>query len=199
MFLMIHLEHLMIEEKLKQAFDKYYEAPIEAWKYLVDLCEQIEFEKKDIIKQADKREEYGYFLLQGAVGMFVWNNDNYICLDLLLENNFFGDEVSLFSGKPSPIEIIALEKSSILRINKSNIEKLRQTPMGSLLFSIGDQRSLVEKELKQIELMTQTAVERYTALIQSKPELIQRISQKDIASYLGISTQSLSRIRRKLT
>ena len=188
----------MIAEKLKRVFDQYYEAPIEAWKHFAGLCELKEYAKKDVIKKADKREHYGYFLLDGAIGQFVWNNDSYICLDLIIDNDFFGDELSLFSGNPSPIEIIALEDSSVLRITKTNIDKLRQTPMGSLLFAIGDQKSLAEKEEKQIELLTLTAEERYLRLLQNKPELIQRISQKDIASYLGISTQSLSRIRRKI-
>lgn len=188
----------MIEETLKKAFDKYYEAPIAVWKYLAEQGEQVEYVKKEIIKQADKREKYGYFLIKGAVGSFVWNNDSRICLDLLIDNEFFGDELSLFSGKASSVEIIALENSTVLRISKLNIEKLRQTPMGSLLFSIGDQKAYVEKEKKQIELMTQTAKERYAKLLESRPELIQRISQKDIASFLGISTQSLSRIRRKI-
>jgi len=188
----------MIAEILKKSFDKYYDAPLEAWKYFVDLCEQLEFEKKDVIKQADKKAHYGYFLLEGAIGSFVWKNDTYICLDLIIENDFFGDDLSLFSGKSSPIEIIALEKSSVLRISRSNIDELRKTPIGALLFSIGDQKALVEKENKQIELMTQTAEERYIHILRSKPELIQRISQKNIASYLGISTQSLSRIRSKI-
>lgn len=188
----------MIEIKLKKAFDKYFEAPIEVWKYFADMCEEVDFEKKTVIKEANKRANYGYFLLQGAVGLFVWNENNYICLDLIIEDNFFADELSLLSSKPSPIKIIALEKSSVLRMSKSNIEKLKQTPMGMQLFSIGDQKTLIEKQEKQIELMTQTAEKRYIELLEKKPELIQRISQKDIASYLGISTQSLSRIRRQI-
>ena len=188
----------MIAEILKNHFDKYYEAPLEAWKHFAGLCEQVAYEKKEVIKQAEKKERYGYFLLEGAIGTFVWTNDQYVCLDLLIESDFFGDELSLHSGLPSPLEIIALEKSSILRISKSNIEELRKTPMGSLLMSIGDQKEIAEKQKKQIKLMTLTAEERYIELLQSKPELIQRISQKDIASYLGISTQSLSRIRRNI-
>lgn len=188
----------MVEEILKKTFDKYYEAPIEVWQYFASLCEQIDYEKKEIIKHPNKREHYGYFLLEGSVGIFVRNNDNYVCLDLIIENDFFGDEISLLSGKASPVEIIALEKSSVLRISKSNIEILRQTPMGAMLFSIGDQKSIIEKEKKQIEIMTQTAEERYFHLVKDRPNLILRVSQKDIAAYLGISTQSLSRIRRKL-
>lgn len=188
----------MIAKKLKQAFDQYYEAPLEAWEQFVSLCDQVNFSKKEVIKQANKKENHGYFLLEGAVGLFASNNDNYICLDLIIDSDFFGDELSLFSGKPSPIEIVALENSSVLRMSKSNIDQLRKTPMGSILFAVGDQKSLVQKEKKQIEMMTQTAEERYNCLLQNRPELIQRISQKDIASYLGISTQSLSRIRRSI-
>ena len=188
----------MLEQRLKMTFDKYYEAPIEAWKYFVEMCEQINYNKNEKIREANKRDSYGYFLLEGAVGLFVWKENNYICLDLLIEENFFADDISLTTGKPTPIEIIALENSSLLRISKSNIEKLKQTPMGKLLFSIGDQNALIDKQHQQIELMTKTAEQRYIELLQKRPELIQRISQKDIASYLGISTQSLSRIRRKI-
>ncbi len=188
----------MIAIKLKKAFDKYYEAPIEVWKQFAELCDEVHFEKKEVIKEANKRENYGYFILEGAVGLFVWNENNQICLDLLIENNFFADELSLASGNPSPIGIVALEKSTVLRMTKSNMDKLRQTPMGALLFSVGDQQALIEKQEKQIELMTQTAEKRYAQLLQNKPELIQRFSQKDIASYLGVSAQSLSRIRRQI-
>lgn len=188
----------MIAHKLKASFDKYYKAPIEAWKSFVNMCEKIDFKKNEKIKEADKRHEFGYFLIEGAVGLFVWKENNYICLDLLIDGNFFADDISLSTGNPSPIEITALENSSVLRMSKTNIEKLKETPMGKQLFSIGDQNALIEKQQQQIELMTKTAEQRYIELLQQRPELIQRIGQKDIASYLGISTQSLSRIRRKI-
>jgi hypothetical protein len=69
---------MLIEEVIKKAFDKYYEAPLEAWKYFVDLCEKVEYGKKEYIKQAHKKEKYGYFLIKGAVGLFVWKNDKYL-------------------------------------------------------------------------------------------------------------------------
>lgn len=188
----------MIEYKLKKAFDKYYEAPLEAWKYFVDLCEEINYIKNEKIKESGRRDSFGYFLIEGAVGLFVWKQNNYICLDLIIEENFFADDISLSTGSTSPVEIIALENSQVLRMSKSNITELKQTPMGKLLFSIGDQSALVDKQKQQIELMTKTAEQRYIEMLQKRPELIQRISQKDIASYLGISTQSLSRIRGKI-
>jgi len=188
----------MIEHKLKKAFDPYFEAPLEAWIYFANLCEEKNYKKNQIIKEAGKTDRYGYFLLEGSCGLFVWKENSYACIDLFLENNFFADDISLITGKASPIEIVALEKSNLLRISKSNIEELKKTPMGGMLFVIGDQNAYAEKQKQQIEFMTKTAEERYLDLFQNQPQLLQRIHQKHIASYLGITTQSLSRIRKKI-
>ncbi len=187
----------MIAKILKDSFDKYYDAPIEAWERLASLCEEVGYSKNEVIKQSDSTAKYGYFLLEGSVGLFVWKEKNFVCTDLYLEFNFFGDDISLFTGKPSPIEIISLEKTKVLRISKANMEILKKTPIGSMLFLAGEQSSNTEKQSQQIESMTLSAEERYYKLMKNRPELLQRISQKNIASYLGITPQSLSRIRKK--
>ncbi len=108
----------------------YFNAPIETWKYFAELGEIIYFKKNQIIKPAHQIERYGYFLLEGSCGLFVWKINNYVCLDLFLENSFLSDDISLLSGNASPIEITALENSTIFRMSKSNIEHLKQTPIG---------------------------------------------------------------------
>lgn len=188
----------MNEQVLKKAFDKHFEAPLEAWKVFADLCEEVSFKKNERIKGANQIAHFGYFLLEGACGLFVWKENNFICTDLFLEHHFFGDDLSLLTGKPSPIEIVALEKSRLLRISKSNMETLKKTPMGSMLFLAGEENTTIEKQSQQIEIMTKSAEERYLNLMKNRPEILQRIHQKHIASYLGITTQSLSRIRKKI-
>lgn len=187
----------MIEKKIKEAFDPYYNAPIESWKKFVDLCERVFFKKNQKIKEANKRENYGYYLLEGAVGSFVWKKNNFVCLDIFLENNFFADDYSLTTGLPSPLEIMAIEDSSVLRISKSNIEILKQTSIGKMIFLVGEQNDNAKKQERQVSLMTKTAEERYIEILQENPDILIRIPQKHIASFLGITTQSLSRIRRK--
>lgn len=186
----------MLAETLKKTFDKFYEAPIEVWERFASLCDEVAFKKNEVIKRSNETAKYGYFLLSGSVGLFVWKENNFACTDLFLEFNFFGDDMSLLSGKPSPIEIIALEDSITLRINKTNMEILKKTPIGSTLFLAGEQRSYSDKQNQQIESMTLTAEERYQKIAKNNPEWLQRISQKHIASYLGITPQSLSRIRK---
>jgi CRP/FNR family transcriptional regulator, anaerobic regulatory protein len=189
----------MIEQKLKEIFDPYYNAPLQAWKYFTDLCELISYKKNQIIKQSNHIERHGYFLVEGSCGLFVWKGNNFVCLDLFLENCFFADDISLNSGEPSPIEILALEKSTILRISKSNIEQLKQTPMGNTLFMLGAQNDYIEKQKQHLEFLTKSAEERYIEIAKNRPEILNRIPQKHIASYLGITTQSLSRIRKKIS
>jgi len=189
----------MFEYKLKKAFDPYYEASIETWKKFADLCEEVNYKKNQTIKAANQIEKYGYFLLEGSVGTFVWKKNSFACLNLFLEYSFFADDLSLASRCPTPLEIVALENSSILRISKSNMDILKKKPIGKMLFLIGEQNDNAEKQKQQMDLMTKSAEERYLEILENRPELLKRISQKHIASYLGITTQSLSRIRKKIS
>lgn len=188
----------MNEHILKKAFDKHFEAPLEVWKVLADLCEEVSFKKNERIKEVNQIAKFGYFLLKGSCGLFAWKESNYICTDLFLENIFFADDLSLLTGKPSPIEIVSLENSTLLSISKSNIQALKKTPIGGILFLAGEENSNIKKQSQQIEMMTQSAKERYLNLIENRPEIVERIHQKHIASYLGITTQSLSRIRKNI-
>ena len=189
----------MIAKRLKSSFDKYLPAPIEAWEQFADRCEVVQFKKNEIIKQAFHIERYAYFILQGSGGVFLLKNEGTVCLDLMYEDSLFGDYMSLISHQPSPLFTLALERSEMLRISATNIDALKQTPMGQTIFLHSAESSFVDKQQQQIDLLTLTAEERYHNLLERQPNIIQRTPQKHIASYLGITTQSLSRIRQKLS
>lgn len=186
----------MKAQLLQHAFARYFDAPLEAWQAFAELCEEVSFRKNEVIKRAGQAESYGYFILQGSCGTFLWKENHPVCLDLVLEQNFFADEMSLITGAPSPIETVALEPTRALRIRKAHVEQLKQTPMGSLLFRISAENTFIEKQQQQIDLLLKTAEQRYHELLLQRPQLLQRVAQKHIASYLGITTQSLSRIRK---
>lgn len=188
----------MLAQKFKQVFDPHYNAPIEVWEYFASLGEIVIYQKNEVIKASNAVERHGYFLLEGSSGLFVWKENNFVCLDLFLENNFFADDLSLNSGNPSPIEIVALEASTVFRMSKSNIDELKKTPMGTLLFMVGSEKDFANKQQQHLDFLTKTAEERYENLLAERPEILKRIPQKHIASYLGITPQSLSRIRKKI-
>ena len=188
----------MNEFKLKQSFDQFFDAPIEVWKSFTDLCEEVVFNKNEIIKSTGQTEKNAYFILKGACGVFLWKENNFVCLDIVLENNFFADHMSLITEQPSPLETVAIEKTIALKISATNIAKLKKSPFGNVLFLLGAENSFVEKQQQQIDLLTKTAEQRYEELINKNSNVIKRVAQKHIASYLGITTQSLSRIRNNM-
>jgi|SRR6185436_15449162 len=186
----------MLHLTVKKSFDKYFEAPAETWLKFVQQCVVIDFGKEEIIKRANARENYFYFVLKGSAGVFLWKKNNFVCIDFAFENSFYGDYMSLLTGEPTPLQTMTLEKSQMLRITKEKFYRLAQKPFGQLIKQVAAESAFVEKQQQQVDLLTRTAAERYQALIEKFPEIILRVQQKHIASYLGITPQSLSRIRK---
>lgn len=188
------------EEKIKQAFDLYFNVPIEAWKSFTDLGEIITTTKDQTIKNADATEKYLSFILKGSGGILLWNNNNFVCIDLCYDGEFFGDYMSFLNQQATPLEVITFEPSELFRISKSNFDKLsNNTEFGDKICRFASEALFVHKQKQQIDILTKTATERYIELQTRQPEIIQRTPQKYIASYLGVTPQSLSRIRKEQT
>lgn len=186
------------EEKIKQAFDPYFDAPIEAWKSFAELGEIIQTEKDQIIKSAFTTEKYLSFILRGSGGILLWNNNNFVCIDLCYEGDFFGDYMSFLSQQKTNIEVITFEPSELFRISKSNFDTLsNNTEIGSRISRFAAEALFIHKQQQQIDILTKSATERYFEIFAKNPNIIQRTPQKHIASFLGITPQSLSRIRKK--
>ncbi|TNE74700.1 Crp/Fnr family transcriptional regulator [bacterium] len=188
----------MIETQLQEAFEKYSKTELEVWKHFEELGDYVHYKKNEIIKHYNTIETHGYFIVEGSAGLFIWKDPNFICLDIMTKNDFFGDYMSLITGKATLIETMTLEPSTLFRISAKNIELLKETPIGKQLFLLSAEHSFAEKQQQQIDLLLKTAKERYLDLIKNRPDLIQSVHQKHIASYLGITTQSLSRIRKEI-
>ncbi|MBK6699996.1 MAG: Crp/Fnr family transcriptional regulator [Saprospiraceae bacterium] len=186
----------MLAEILKKSFDKYFIAPIQAWDEFANYCEPVTFEKDEIIKHQDKTEKYFYFILSGSAGIFLWKVNNFVCLDFAFEHSFCCDYMSLLLKQPTPLQLVSLEKSEMVRIKSIDFYKLGLTPVGQIIIQISAETSFIDKQQQQIELLTKTAEERYKILLNKFPNIYNRVAQKYIASYLGITPQSLSRIRK---
>ncbi len=89
------------------------------------------------MKSTGLTEKCAYFILGGPCGVFLWKENNYVCLDIVLENNFFSDHMSLITNQHSPLETIALKKTIALRISASNIAKLKKIPIRQCIIFIG--------------------------------------------------------------
>lgn len=185
---------------IKKIFDPYYEAPIEIWESFSTYLKRKTYKKNEIIKEPNKKENWLHIIIEGSAGIFLWKENYAICLDLCYENEFFGDYMSFLTQKPTEIFTQAIESTEILSISFSDLNKLyKNSSLGVNIARIAAESLFIQKQTQQIELLTLTAKERYLKLIERQPRIIQRTPQKHIASYLGITPESFSRIRKEIT
>lgn len=115
------------------------------------------------------------------------------------EGWWISDFNSFLSGEPAVFNIDAIEEAELLMISLSNYEALTlAVPIMDRYFRILYQNSLVTKEKRLMSSITHTAEEKYVQLLNFNPQIIERIPQNLIASYLGIAPETLSRIKKKL-
>ncbi|MCU0470624.1 MAG: cyclic nucleotide-binding domain-containing protein [Arcicella sp.] len=184
--------------EFKRIFDPYFNAPIEIWEYFAQQGEIIEKQKDDILKKNGTVEKYLYFILKGSGGIMLFRNNNYLCLDLCYEGDFFGDYLSFLTGKSTELEVVCFEASTFFRIKKQGFDDLAKTEYGTLICKAASDGLYIQKQTQQIDLLTKTAEQRYVEMLENQPNIVHRTPNKHIASYLGITPESFSRIRKKI-
>ena len=121
-------------------------------------------------------------------------------IQFAIEDWWISDPNSFLSGLPSTYNIDALENSEVLLLEKSAREKLLDScPKMERFFRILIEANFVATQRRITESLSTSAEERYLKFIKTYPKLIEQVSQNHIASYLGITPQSLSRIRKELS
>lgn len=110
------------------------------------------------------------------------------------------DLYSFLTGEPSEYNIEALEDSEILLITNSSWDLLlKEVPAFERYFRVLIQNNLIATQRRLMGTMSTSAEERYLKLLQDFPDIIQRVPQHMIASYIGITRETLSRLRSQIT
>lgn len=147
-----------------------------------DFCKNLTFVSEGIIKSYtldDKGNEH--------ISLFAW------------EGWWVSDFRSFICGEKSILSIDAIEDSEVLLISKPNYERLlEEIPVMERYFRILYQNSLVTKDRRLISSNTYSAEEKYKELVSMYPQIPQRIPQHLIASYLGVTPETISRIKKNI-
>lgn len=139
---------------IKQAFDPYFNIPVEAWKLFTDLGEIITTRKDQTIKNTDTTEKYLSFILKGSGGILLWHNNNFVCIDLCYEGEFFGDYMSFLNQQPTLLEVVTFEPSELFRISKANFDKLsNSTELGDKICRFASEALFIHKQKQQIDIL----------------------------------------------
>lgn len=156
--------------------------------------------RRQFILQEGDVSKHGTFIVEGCFRMYlVDSNGKEHNLQFAIENWLIGDVGSFHTGTPSKLNIEALENSIILQINKEDQLKLfTDYPKFNRIFRVLAENAMVSLQRRVLQNISSTAEERYLDFLERYPQLFNRISNVQIASYLGVTPEFLSTIRKKL-
>ncbi|AZB34042.1 Crp/Fnr family transcriptional regulator [Chryseobacterium bernardetii] len=156
--------------------------------------------KKEFLLTEGSVCEFEGFIVKGCFKVFHTdrNADEQI-LYFGIENWWISDIDSFVNRIPSKLTIQALEDSEILLISKENKEKLYQEmPEVEKLMRLKFQRSIIALQRRILDNLSKSSEERYIEFLQDYPQTAHRLTNIQIAAYLGVTPESLSRVRRKI-
>ena len=159
-----------------------------------------QFKTKTILLSAGEVATCTYFVNSGILRSFNIN-DNIIehVLHFACEGWWIGDMYSYISGKPGNLFIEVLEDSEVVIITKENHQKLYQEiPKLERFFRILAENSLVSHQERLMDNLSLTAEERFEKFCSKYPTLIQKVPQKQIASYIGVTPEFFSKMKARL-
>jgi CRP-like cAMP-binding protein len=166
---------------------------------IVPYFEEKKFKKKSILLNIGKLSNEVFYLINGCIRLYCEKNGEELSTYFFTENMFAGSYDSFLSRKPSKVAIETLEDCEVLVLTHESLESLYQVfpKMNEFTRMAIEQRFVLLHDLF-ISYLLNSPEERYLMLIKDRPELLQRIPQHQIASFLGITPVSLSRIRNRV-
>lgn len=168
--------------------------------FLLSKTETIQVKAKTLLLQAGEISKYTYFVNSGILRSFNIN-DHIIehVLHFACEGWWIGDMYSYITEKPGNLFIEVVEDAELIRISKENHQILYQEiPKLERFFRILVENSLVAHQERLMDNLSLTAEERFEKFCSKYPTLIQRVPQKQIASYIGVTPEFFSKMKAKL-
>lgn len=172
----------------------------EEFEYAKTLFIPKKLRKKRFLLQDGDSCIYTTFIEKGLLRSFtIDDKGNEHILQFGIQGWWIADLYSFLTGETSEYNIEALEDSELLLITKSSWDLLLdEVPAFERYFRILIQNNLIATQRRLMGTMSTTAEERYTKLLQDFPDISQRVPQHMIASYIGVTRETLSRLRSQI-
>ena len=156
--------------------------------------------RKQFLLQEGEVARYNAFVEKGCLRAYSIDDEGEEhIVQFAIEDWWIGDMYSMLENQPSNLNIEAMEDSELLLIDKASYERLCDAvPKFERFFRLLLQANYVASHRRIMQSISASAEERYLKFLKSYPAITSRVPQGQIASYLGITPQSLSRIRRHL-
>jgi CRP-like cAMP-binding protein len=191
---------LMSINSLKDKLEKLMDMPQDLIEVFLEKCELVVHQRNEHPFSKDKVYDKLGYILNGAARIYVVNDDGEELSYLLQVNgDIIGDYASYITNENAQFKVEILLPSEVLYFRREQVDELiKKDPYWNHFAKKLSDHAFLSAKQRLEELFFHSPEKRYMNLLQRSPEVIQKIPQKYISSYLGITPQSLSRIRKRI-
>lgn len=160
------------------------------------IIETKQYPKNQIIHRSQTICHYLYFVQSGVVRAFYYQDGKDVTAHIAIDQGAITAIDSFIQRSPSKYTIELLEDSTLMRISRSDLDRfLHENPQNERAVRLFLEAAYIDLAERIEDMLFHSAQERYERLIEQNPTVIQRVSLGHIASYLGITQETLSRVR----
>lgn len=170
------------------------------WQFFSSRLQEVRLNKKTPLLKIGAIENHLSFITKGIVRLYIPQKESDLTFGFVFSNAFVTAYDSLLTQSPSEYQIETLTETVLWRISNRDLQEVyERTSIGNIIGRKMAENMFLIKSKRELSLLSKTAEERYLDLFSDRPKLIQQIPLKYIASYIGITPQALSRIRKRIT
>ena len=188
-------------QQLKLYLDKITSISSSDWSFFISKLQRRVITKKSVFIKVNQIENHISFIESGIVRLFIPkdNPEKEITFGFSFENQFVSAYDSFLTQSPSNYQLQALTETTVLSISYKDLQSVyKSTQIGNLIGRLTAEDLFLIKSKREQNLLNLNAEQRYLKLFKERPELLKSVPLKYISSYIGVTAQALSRIRKRL-
>lgn len=186
-------------EKIRQFFEQKISLPEQEWNLFLAQLTRKEYLKKDFLLRQGQTEKYISFIEKGSIRFFVQKPESEVTFAFIFENDLVCAYDSFLTQMPCLYAAQALEDTIVWQFSYETLQYLYQNvPVSNVLGRWASEEIYLKKAKRELSFLLETPEERYLKLFTERPNVIKQIPLQHIASYIGITPQALSRIRKRI-
>lgn len=187
-------------EKIRAYFEKAVNLSDEDWKVFSAGLKQREFPKRTQLTKTGETENYLSYLEKGVVRFYIPQIENDIAFGFVFEGSWVSAYDSFLTRAPAKYNIECLTDCTLWSISYEDIQiAYANTRVGEKIGRVACEELFLKKAKRELSLLNSTAEQRYLKLLTEQQHLVQQIPLKFLASYIGVTPQALSRIRKRIS
>ncbi len=185
---------------LREYYERIVKLQESEWEFIAAHFGRKVFRKNEIITKQGETENYLSFIESGIVRFYIPDEEDGLTFNFSFNKEFTCAYDSFLTQAPSEYELQALTETIVWRISYNDLQAVyAETQVGNCIGRLASEKLFLAKSKRELSLVKYNAKERYLRLFSEQPDILKFIPLKFVASYIGITPQGLSRIRRQIS